>query len=206
MGKPMAFHVDSSACINCKACEIVCKDKNHLPVAVRWRRVMQYGGGGWTPAGTLLVPDGVFTYSVSISCMHCARPACVKACPAGAMVKRPDGLVLIQAAKCAGCRSCEQACPYGAPQFNVAAGVMTKCDFCQDLLAQGHNPACVDACPMRALHCGPLDVLQARFGSANAVEPLPPARTGPALVITPHPNAQPSGKGTGKVIALPVKA
>jgi anaerobic dimethyl sulfoxide reductase subunit B (iron-sulfur subunit) len=137
--------------------------------------------------------------------MHCAEPNCVDACPADAIVKRSDGVVLIDPKKCVGARLCERACPYGAPQFNAALGIMTKCDFCQDVLAKGKNPACVDACSMRALDAGPLDELQARYGLTNAIEPLPLPKTGPSLVITPHRHAQPSGKGTGRVIAVLVK-
>jgi anaerobic dimethyl sulfoxide reductase subunit B (iron-sulfur subunit) len=51
MLKQMAFHVDTSACVNCRACQIVCKDKNDLPVGVTWRRVIQYGGGTWVAKG-----------------------------------------------------------------------------------------------------------------------------------------------------------
>ncbi len=205
MNKRMAFHVDASVCINCKMCQIACKDKNDLPVGVTWRRVVQYGGGRWARQGNALVPEGVYTYSVSVSCMHCAKPACAAACAVGAIARRSDGLMLIDARKCVGCRSCEQACPYNAPQFNAATGLMTKCDFCEDLLAKGQNPACVDACPMRALEAGPLEQLQRRHGRMNAIEPLPEGRTGPALVITPHRHSQPSGKGTGAVIAVPVR-
>jgi anaerobic dimethyl sulfoxide reductase subunit B (iron-sulfur subunit) len=206
MPKQMAFHVDTSVCMNCKACEIVCKDKNNLPVGVQWRRVIQYGGGTWVARGeVLLVPENIFTYSVSIACMHCAKPKCLEACPAEAIVKRSDGIVWIDPKKCQGRRLCEDACPYGAPQFHAEKGIMTKCDFCQDLLARGQNPACVDACSMRALHAGPLDELRARYGLTNAIEPLPLPKTGPSIVITPHRHAQPSGKGTGSVIALPVK-
>ena len=206
MLKQMAFHVDTSACVNCRACQIVCKDKNNLPVGVTWRRVIQYEGGSWVARNEGLVPDGIFTYSLSISCMHCAKPKCLEACPAGAIVKRSDGVVLIDPKKCVGSRLCEAACPYGAPQFSAEKGITTKCDFCQDLLAKGQNPACIDACPMRALHAGPLDELLARYGPANAIEPLPLPQTGPSLVITPHRHAPPSGKGTGRVISAPVKS
>ena len=206
MSERMTFHVNTSACTNCKVCQIVCKDKNDLPVGVTWRRVTQYGGGRWVAKGKDLVPDGVFTYSVSTSCMNCAKPACAEVCPSSAIAKRSGGMVLIDAKKCRACRACEKACPYHAPQFHAAKAVMTKCDFCQDLLVKGHNPACVDACPLRAIEFGPLDELQAKHGLVNAIEPLPPARTGPSLVITPHRHAQRSGEGTGKVIALPARA
>lgn len=206
MSKQMAFRVDTSSCMNCKACQIACKDKNELPIGVEWRRVIQYGGGAWVADGETVAPRGVFTYSLSVACMHCAKPKCVEACPEHAIRKHADGAVLVDPETCVGRRLCEGACPYGALQFDVARGVMTKCDFCEDLLTQGRNPACVDACPTRALDAGPLEQLRAKYGLTNAIEPLPLPLTSPSIVITPHRHAQPSGKGTGRIIALPVKA
>jgi anaerobic dimethyl sulfoxide reductase subunit B (iron-sulfur subunit) len=204
MAKQLAFHMDSSACIGCKVCSVSCKDKNNLPVGITWRRVYQYGGGGWASHPTradLKVPNQLFTYSMSVACNHCEKPACTEACPTGAMSKGEGGVVSVDASKCIGCRYCEWACPYGAPQFDEKAGKMTKCNFCQELLAKGENPVCVDACVMRAISFGELDELKAKFGSANAVEPLPsPDITRPSLVLTPHRHAQASGKGTGKIL------
>jgi len=206
MTKQLAFYFDASACTGCKACVTACKDRSSLPVGVNWRRVYQYEGGEW---GTdpnnkdLFVPKNLFVYSTSVSCMHCQVPACVNVCPTGAMTKRDDGIVMINKDQCIGCRYCQWACPYGAPQFNEDAGVMTKCDFCEDLQTQGLNPVCVDACVMRALDFGELGELRAKYGRENAVEPLPPADiTYPSVVITPHKDAQASGKGTGKIISL----
>ena len=39
--------------------------------------------------------------------------------------------------RCIGCRYCEMACPFGAPSFDAAAGVMTKCHLCHHRLAEG---------------------------------------------------------------------
>ena len=203
MAKQYGFYFDSSACMGCKTCQIACKDKNDLPVGVNWRRVVQYGGGGWVPQGKLFVQSNTFVYSLSIACNHCENPACVNACPTTAMTKRDDGIVVVNADQCVGCRYCQWACPYGAPQFDQAKGVMTKCNLCQDLLAQGQNPACVDACPQRALDFGDIAELRAKYGNVDAIEPLPVASlTQPHLVITPHRNAQPTGKGTGKILDL----
>jgi anaerobic dimethyl sulfoxide reductase subunit B len=204
MKNQKAFYFDASACTGCKACMAACKDRSDLPVDVNWRRVVEYGGGAWVPyAGdkSLLVPSNVYSLAISVSCNHCVNPVCVNACPTGAMHKREDGIVLVDADLCIGCRYCEWACPYSAPQFNEELKVMTKCDFCQDFLAAGGNPVCVDACVMRALDFGELDELKQKYGDVSAIDPLPTADiTSPALVITPHRHSALSGEGTGRII------
>ena len=201
MTKQYAFYFDASACTGCKACYGACQDKNSLAPDLLWRRIYVYGGGTWMPQGSTYTPNNVFAYSMSISCMHCETAPCVSVCPAGAMTKRADGIVLVDANQCIGCRYCQWACPYGAPQFDETKGVMTKCNFCQDLLAQGQNPACVDACPQRAIESGELADLRAKHGNLNAIEPLPAGSiTNPSFVVTPHKHAQLSGKGTGRIM------
>ena len=205
MAKQLAFYFDASACSGCKACQIACQDKNNLPADTLWRRVFTYGGGNWITQASIAVPNDIFSYSVSTACMHCADPLCADVCPAAAITKRADGVVLIDPTKCVGCRYCEWACPYGAPAFDSTTGVMTKCTFCQDLLAQGQPPACVAACPMRALDFGELTDLQAKYGTkVNAIEPLPIADySHPSVVIAPHKDSQTSGQGTGHILNMP---
>ena len=74
------------------------------------------------------------------------------------------GLVTIDQEQCIGCKSCIQACPYGAPQFVEAKGVTEKCDMCAELRSYGEEPACVAICPQRALKVGDIDELRAEFG------------------------------------------
>ncbi|MDH3392581.1 MAG: 4Fe-4S dicluster domain-containing protein [Desulfobulbaceae bacterium] len=102
-------------------------------------------------------------------CNHCANPPCVRACPTQATFKNKDGIVMMDYHRCIGCRFCMAACPYGARSFNWRdprgsnqlgkpfikrinpdyptrmRGVVEKCTLCNERLAHGQLPACVDA-------------------------------------------------------------
>jgi anaerobic dimethyl sulfoxide reductase subunit B (iron-sulfur subunit) len=198
--KRYGFYLDTSSCTGCKACQIACKDKNNLPVGILWRKVIEIQGGEWLPRDAAWFTN-VFSYFISSACNHCDAPICVEVCPTQAVHQRADGIVLIDALRCMGCRYCEMACPYRAPQFDPIQGVMVKCDFCYDLLDIDHSTACVTACQMRVLKFGDIEELKAQFGDVNDLYPLPdPNLTQPALVLTPHPEAI-RGHDSGAIIA-----
>ena len=145
----LGFIHNNVDCIGCRACEIACKDKNGLNAGPRFRRVLYVEGGTY--------PD-VYAYKVNLSCNHCAEPACLPACPTGAIFKRKkDGIVDIDSTLCIGCRRCEATCPYGAPQFDVQEQVVKKCNMCVDEIEAGRKPYCVMGCMMRVLDIGPID-------------------------------------------------
>lgn len=200
-----AFYFNSAACSGCKTCQVGCKEYYHLPATNLLRHVVNYGGGTWEPteAGHY-VPNGVFSYFMSLACNHCMNPACVENCPTGAMQKDPDtGIVWTDHEVCIGCGTCVSACPYEAPQLNEEAGYSIKCDMCRDELTLDRLPVCVMACPMRALDWGERDELVAKYGEGQMeTEPLPKNNTGATTIIDPHPAAQASGAGTGSVITI----
>ncbi len=186
MAARFGFFFDASACTGCKACQAACKDRNDLEPGVHWRRVYEVAGGGWEKRGEAWVPS-VVAYNVSMACNHCGKPVCELACPVRAITKRADGIVLVDAGACIGCRYCEWACPYGALRFDARTNTVSKCDFCRDAVEAGGTPACVAACPQRALEFGDLAALREKHGDIGRIFPLPdPAETEPALVITPH--------------------
>jgi len=95
------------------------------------------------------------TSHLSLACNHCEQPACMLGCPAAAYHRdEATGAVLLDPDKCMGCRYCSWVCPYDAPRYDDAAGVMSKCTFCSHRLAVGEEPACIEACPTDALTLG----------------------------------------------------
>jgi len=197
MSKHFAFYFNSEVCNGCKSCMIACTDKHNNPLGVQWRRVLEYSGGEWMPKDDTY-EQNVFAYYVSISCNHCENPLCVKACPTKAMHQLPNGIVAVDQTRCVGCRYCEWNCPYGAPQFNPVLKRMSKCDFCQDYLAQGLPPACVAACPCRALDYGEYEELKEKYGTFAPIAPLPrPELTTPRFICAPNRHAKPQGSTEG---------
>ncbi|WP_077476435.1 DMSO/selenate family reductase complex B subunit [Rodentibacter ratti] len=192
------FYFDSDRCTGCKTCELACKDYKDLGTEVNFRRIYEYTGGNWISQPNGCWSQNVFAYYMSISCNHCAEPACTKVCPTGAMHKNADGFVMVNEEICIGCRYCHMACPYDAPQYDAQKGHMTKCDGCYSRVKTGQKPICVEACPLRALDFAPIEQLRKQYGEQASIAPLPPAEiTQPNLVVKPSKNARPSGDTNG---------
>lgn len=161
----VGFYHNSTICTECKACQIACKDLHDVDASINLRKVSCYEGGAFPQP---------WVYFLSIACNHCESPACFANCPVGAISKLDDGTVVIDEELCIGCQTCTKACPYGAPKHLEDEGIAIKCDGCKELRDQGLNPACVDACLMRALEFGDIDELRAAHGGESMTADLPP--------------------------------
>ena len=140
--------------------------------------------------------------TVPILCNHCTNPACVRVCPTQATWKRTDGVVMMDYHRCIGCRYCMAACPYGSRSFNYVdprpylgtpnpdfptrtTGVVEKCNFCEERLADGKQPACVEACPRNAMVFGDLNdgnsPIRQLLSGRYAVQRQPELGCGPSI-------------------------
>lgn len=151
MNEQYALICDLDLCTGCRACELACKQEHNLPVGVNWMKVVQVGP---RQVGTRLA-----LHFVPSHCMHCARPACIEACPLGAIVKRSDGIVLIDEGSCDGCLVCIEACPLGAPVLNPETGSVQMCNLCVGRVEAGLLPACVHHCMTNCLKFGEVNGL-----------------------------------------------
>lgn len=196
------FLFDQSRCYGCQACATACKDWNGLaPGPEKWMCVYEWETGAF---------PNTRLHTLAFSCAHCEHPACAAACPEGAIFKEDRfGAVLVDQAKCKGCRSCAEACPFGAPKFasDDKGQKMSKCTLCIDRLTEGQAPQCTLSCPMRALDFGPMEELVAKYGDRRTLEGMPDAEAlGPSEVYRPLSVKKPLVPlDPNKVIALNAK-
>ncbi|MDO4259196.1 MAG: nitrate reductase subunit beta [Actinomycetaceae bacterium] len=104
-------------------------------------------------------------------CEHCLNPACVSACPSGAMYKRTeDGIVLVDQDACRGWRMCVSACPYKKVYFNHNTGKAEKCTLCYPRVEAGQPTICSETCVGRLRYMGVLLYDADRVAEAASVE------------------------------------
>ncbi len=173
----LAMAIDLKACTaeaGCRDCMLACHSVHNIPEIetareeVKWIREATYGQA-FSSQETQYAP--LKDARVLLLCNHCDNPPCVRVCPTQATWRRDDGIVMMDYHRCIGCRYCMAACPYGSRSFNWSdpvpyvkeinldyptrtKGVVEKCNFCEERLALGLQPACVEACKTGALTFG----------------------------------------------------
>jgi Fe-S-cluster-containing dehydrogenase component len=147
----IVFDVDK--CIGCYTCLLACKDEhvgnNWLPYTDRQQKndqkwiVMEKKDRGAYPRMDVAYRPRL--------CNHCGDAPCAANAP-GDVVKRDDGIVILNPARAKGNRKLQDACPYGNISWNDEIGAAQKCTFCAHLLDDGwQEPRCVQSCPLKAL-------------------------------------------------------
>ena len=151
--------VDETRCLACKQCVTECalahSDSESFVDAV---------AVGQRLTSRVHVEAGGADVAIPIQCRHCEDAPCMMVCPTEAISRcESDGPVLIAADQCIGCRSCLLACPFGIIEMSFDGAAAVKCDLCIQRTSQGEAPACVEACPTKAIrYCELDDMVKAR--------------------------------------------
>ena len=135
------FYIDPNRCIGCQACVQACSEcdthRGHSMIHLEY------------------INRGRSTQTVPVVCMHCDSPTCAEVCPADAIKRTGEGVVLSASKpRCIACNNCVLACPFGVPKMYSGLELMMKCDMCYDRTSVGKKPMCATVCPSQALHYG----------------------------------------------------
>src|ERR1700704_3024927 len=131
----VGFFTDTSVCIGCKACEVACKEWNHVPedglllTGMSYDNSVGLGADTWRhvafieqqrPASVAdedadadacgadgAGADGGLRWLMSSDvCKHCTHAACLDVCPTGSLFRTEFGTVVVQEDICNGCGYC----------------------------------------------------------------------------------------------------
>ncbi len=156
---------DSDKCIGCTACEVACTLVH--PIGLGSEDTLS--PVNFKPRIKVVKGPHLTTTQ---QCRHCNNAPCVNVCPTNALVYSNNTVQLIEE-RCIGCVSCAVACPFGVMEMVTVpvkrhhSGPVTapefvtlpfKCDLCVNV---DGGPACIPACPTKAIRFVETDSLNA---------------------------------------------
>lgn len=133
-GRPRLL-VDERRCSGCRACELACSFAHERLFSATHSRVT-------------VEKDEAHGLDRPVVCRQCGVARCLEACPNGALSRDTVHAVIVDEARCTGCRACQKACPFGAVRFAPGRKAPLICDLC------GGDPACVKRCATGAITFG----------------------------------------------------
>ena len=143
----LALLIDLERCTGCKSCEAACKQEHGLGPGEYRNKVV------WASS---LEEEGLAF--LTLTCQHCERPACLRACPVNPKAITKDavtGIVRVDESRCTGCGECVMACPYSAMGYDPKGHHAVKCNLCEERRADGAaTTACASVCPTQAIRFG----------------------------------------------------
>lgn len=157
--------IDVRKCFNCNNCALAVHDEYHgnefpgiaaeMPrQGHRWIDVVQRERGVYPMIDVVSMP---------VTCNHCDDAPCLKAARGGAVVKRPDGIVVIVPEKARGQRQIVESCPYGAVWWNEERNIPQAWPFDAHLLDAGWTKVrASQSCPTEAIRTLKVDDAEMR--------------------------------------------
>ncbi|MGC1377229.1 MAG: 4Fe-4S dicluster domain-containing protein [Anaerolineales bacterium] len=140
--------VQPDLCTACKTCETECAIEHSTA-----KNIFASPFEKPLPMKRVYV-EAASEHKIPIFCRHCEDAPCASACISGAMFRDPGtDAVVCDWSRCIGCWTCVMVCPYGVIGRQLELGKAVKCDLCPDRT----SPACVAACPTKALRYEDVD-------------------------------------------------
>jgi formate dehydrogenase iron-sulfur subunit len=157
----ITMYHDVSKCTGCRACTVACKQWKDLPAEITPFTGEYQSHPDLSPSTYTIIRmservegDKFHWDFLKFQCMHCGDAGCVKACPQEALTYADNGIVAFNEDNCIGCGYCVTNCPFGVPHINEATQKSTKCNLCQDRVAEGMVPSCAQTCTADAIYFG----------------------------------------------------
>lgn len=145
-------------CMGCRSCQLACATEHSAGKTL-------FAAATETPRPRYrLYVERAEERNVPLTCRHCDPAPCLEACIAGAISRDARGVVVHDADRCVGCWTCLMVCPYGVIGRKLEQRTAVKCDRCADR----EVPACVSACPVKALVYAEADEFAARVRKVQA--------------------------------------
>ena len=151
-------------CLGCKSCELACA-LEHSASQDLYQAIHE----ACPPKTRVRVGQGT-VFAVPLQCRQCEDAPCMDICPTGALHRADaDSPVLIDHDLCIGCMLCVLACPFGVITLDERGRTLVKCDQCFERVQEGQMPACVTACPTKALEYKSMEEVVADKRKASLV-------------------------------------
>ena len=146
-----AIALEYQNCIDCRACEVACKDENGVMLGADKQRIWV----GVVEGGTDLT--NIFLNFYPSQCNHCEDAPCVTVCPTGASHFVEGGIVKVDYDMCIICKGCMEASPYDARFIDETKHAVDKCTFCDGRIQEYGTTACSATCPTKVRTFGDLE-------------------------------------------------
>lgn len=154
---------DATKCIGCRTCEVACAvshQENQDCAALSPDEFI---------SRIRVIKD--HTWTTAVACHQCEDAPCANVCPVDA-ISREHGHIFVEQSRCIGCKSCMLACPFGTMEVvsSRKKARAIKCDLCWH---RATGPACVEACPTKALQCMDVESAAASATAAACLNVFP---------------------------------